>query len=326
MLSPAAADADPPYEVAAFPVTFGFSDVFPMAINNQNIIAGNMGSMFMSDRKPMKMVSTGENTWSDPIALDVLASAGSEGGTVLFSSSVIDISNNVDTPFGVGISGTPSHVVVWDINSGEIVADMGERTMAWQISGDGTKVAGLRTDLSIFPPSNIPVVWSTDDDWQTFTEFDVNDALAMELGLDGADIWVELTEIDGVNDSGQIVGAGTIATDSGDLQAIFLLDTLPLGESVLRGDVDNSGDINNLDITPFIAALSAEDEAAFLAQFPNGNYAAADIDMSDRPDNLDITPFIGLLTAADTTAVPEPSSIACAVLALMMGRRRSIMR
>ena len=77
-----------------------------------------------------------------------------------------------------------------------------------------------------------------------------------------------------------------------------------------------------------MAALSAADEAAFLTQFPNGNYAAADVDMSGLPNNLDITPFIGLLTAAgsNATAVPEPGSLACIALALMMGRRRLVRR
>jgi len=38
-------------------------------------------------------------------------------------------------------------------------------------------------------------------------------------------------------------------------------------------------------------------------------------------NNLDITPFIGLLTAASATAVPEPGSLICIALVLMMGRR-----
>ena len=95
---------------------------------------------------------------------------------------------------------------------------------------------------------------------------------------------------------------------------------------LLLGDIDDDGSINNLDITPFIAALAAADEAAFLTQFPNGNYAAADVDMSGSANNLDITPFIGLLTAAgsNATVVPEPSSLVCIALALMMGRRRAV--
>ena len=94
---------------------------------------------------------------------------------------------------------------------------------------------------------------------------------------------------------------------------------------MLKGDVSNDGSVNNLDITPFIIALAAEDEAAFGVALPGGNYAAADIDMSGSPNNLDITPFIALLAAAasDTAAVPEPGLIAWVGLVLMMGRRRS---
>ena len=102
--------------------------------------------------------------------------------------------------------------------------------------------------------------------------------------------------------------------------------TIPELIALLRGDVDDDGSINNLDITPFVAALSAADEAAFRMRFPNGNYGGADIDMSGRPDNLDITPFIGLLTAATAMSVPEPSSIVCVVLALTMGCKRPAKR
>ena len=90
----------------------------------------------------------------------------------------------------------------------------------------------------------------------------------------------------------------------------------------LTGDVNNDAEVNNLDITPFIAALAAEGEAAFLAAFPDGSYAAADIDISGSPDNLDITPFIGLLTAAasDSAAIPEPASVMLLLLPLMVAR------
>ena len=59
----------------------------------------------------------------------------------------------------------------------------------------------------------------------------------------------------------------------------FILDTLPL-DALLKGDVNHDGPVNNLDITPFVAALASEDEAGLLLAFSEASYAAADVDMS----------------------------------------------
>ena len=317
-----APDADPAFEVAGWKPTFTNTDPFPFGINNQNIIVGNMGSIFGDDRIPMKQLPTGVNTWSDPIPLETLESAGAEGGTILAKASVLDISNNVVRPFGAGVAGSPqNHGVVWDINAGTIVADFGPLTEAFQISGDGTKVAGVRKRF--FPPGQTPTVWSTDNGWADFIELDLSEALDEKLGLAGSEIWVELTSMNGVNDSGQAVGIGIYLDKAGfEQQGVFLLDTLALA-AVLAGDVNNDAEVNNLDITAFIAALAAADEAAFLATFPQGSYAAADIDGSGSPDNIDITPFIDILTAAasDSAAIPEPASGMLLLLPLMAMRR-----
>ena len=324
----------------------------PLAINDDDMIVGwfdptcytlpGFNPFCFGGRLPMKIEPVGENEWGDPIALDELV-PDSE------SSRVISLSNT-NPAFGIGPSKADdgfTHGVLWNVNSGQIIADFGPLTNVYRINSAGTMVIGTQQG-AVFPPTQEPRLWWTEDGWESFETLDLHDVLE-EVNQDG--LWDQIIALRGINDSGQIVGMGTLVGEFGalpdptvtgwtaDLTMIdrcvhptdgpcgipFILDTLPLG-LVLKGDVNNDGSVDNLDITPFIAALSAEDEAAFLAQFPNGNYAAADIDMSDRPDNLDITPFIGLLTAADTTAVPEPSSIACAVLALMMGRRRSIMR
>ena len=96
--------------------------------------------------------------------------------------------------------------------------------------------------------------------------------------------------------------------------------------ALVLGDVNGDGLVNNLDITAFIAALAADDEAAFLVAFPEGSYIAADIDLSGLPpNNLDITPFITLLAEGSASvAVPEPGSIAfvVAILATVGCRRR----
>ena len=92
---------------------------------------------------------------------------------------------------------------------------------------------------------------------------------------------------------------------------------------MLAGDMNNDGATDNLDITPFLVALTADGNVgAFAAEVSNGKFFRGDVDYNCLVNNTDITPFIGLLTAAGATAVPEPSSLAWVVLALMMGRRR----
>ena len=69
------------------------------------------------------------------------------------------------------------------------------------------------------------------------------------------------------------------------------------------GDMNGDGNIDNLDTTPFITALVAADEAAFLARFPGGQYWAADCRPDGSIDNLDITPYINIM--AGGRAAPQ---------------------
>ena len=123
-----------------------------------------------------------------------------------------------------------------------------------------------------------------------------------------------------VSNTTKLVDIGTINLDGGTLDT----GTLDLTEGTFNMTdgylhVDHViGDLNNQ------AGSLAPDNSAGMTTI-SGDYtqgAAADIDMSSGPNNLDITPFIGLLTAASATAVPEPGSLVCVVLALMMGPRR----
>ena len=86
----------------------------------------------------------------------------------------------------------------------------------------------------------------------------------------------------------------------------WITSTVP--EPAAPGDVNGDGNVDNLDITPFIDALNAADEAAFLAIRPDGAYWAADTNEDGNIDNLDITPFIGLVPGGGE-ATPEPAAM-----------------
>lgn len=87
------------------------------------------------------------------------------------------------------------------------------------------------------------------------------------------------------------------------------------------GDVNGDGNVDNLDITPFVAALM-NDEATFQGLYPAGEYWAADCSQDGNVDTLDITQFVSLLLGGDTS-IPEPAGcLAFAAAALVLARRR----
>ena len=324
---------DPEFEVHKWFPRFFPDDVFPWDINDNNVIVGNAGSLFGTARKPIKILPNEDGGWNgfDYVEMDTLLSgAGSEGGRLAATHNAVSISEG-DRPFATGVSTLDdlTHAVVWDVNTGTIVADFGLRTTAHGISANGQYVIGSKINFFAFPPRTDPIVWMSDDDWQTWSELDINaEIFDAEEPPPGADVWESFELINGINDDGMIVGLGVpnpFMEGQNAGTAIFLLDTQELG-SVLLGDVNNDGAIDNLDITPFITALASADEAAFLVDFPQGSYSAADVDTSGSPDNLDITPFISLLTGqGSASAVPEPASLALlaagALMALRRGRR-----
>ena len=92
-----------------------------------------------------------------------------------------------------------------------------------------------------------------------------------------------------------------------DTSALYTTGTVTVVPEPTPGDVNGDGNVDNLDITPFIYAL-VNGEAAFNAAYPLGEFWAADCKIDGNIDNLDITPFVALI-AGGGQAVPEPITI-----------------
>jgi hypothetical protein len=109
----------------------------------------------------------------------------------------------------------------------------------------------------------------------------------------------------------------TEALDEADRQAIEgYLDDRYFGEIDLLGDVNLDGEVNGLDVDPFVDVLL------------NGPYQVeADMNQDEVVNGLDVDPFVEAVVGAGTAAaVPEPSTLVLlgiGALGLLLSRRRT---
>ena len=350
---------DEPFDGSERGDLYRFADlaIRPEDINNADIIVGHIATgecLVKTDgvciyrgpgtSRAMKVLPDGVDHWGEAILMDQFDPD--------LEARVHQISDS-DPPYGIGFSTAAEgkKAAVWNVTTGEIVADLGGLTELQKINSSGTMIVGLRKSFGFPPPPPEHLIWWSEDGWQTVHELSAEEILAVAPGGEHIEV---ITKLTGINDHGQVSAQGLIKNEFGEYltpgvsnwpAAVatdatcfksdpgvwrpnngcgipLLLDTISLTQ-ILLGDVNSDGSVNNLDITTFIGALAAADEAAFQAQFPNGSYAAADIDGSGMPNNLDITPFIDLLTAAgsNATAVPEPASVMLLLPLVMVVRR-----
>jgi len=78
-------------------------------------------------------------------------------------------------------------------------------------------------------------------------------------------------------------------------------------DATTPGDMNSDGVVNNLDINPFVTALT--DPTAFEDEFGIEPVAPGDINGDGQLNNLDINPFVDLLTGGSPRVVPEPASL-----------------
>jgi len=91
-----------------------------------------------------------------------------------------------------------------------------------------------------------------------------------------------------------------------DLKMLALAHGYDVVLPVILGDMDESGSVNNNDITPFVMALT--DRATYIATYGLDPDVVGDIDGSGALNNNDITPFVNLLTGGPQV-LPEPGAL-----------------
>ena len=80
-----------------------------------------------------------------------------------------------------------------------------------------------------------------------------------------------------------------------------------VGPATLRGDMNRDGEVNGLDVDPFVNVLL------------NGLYQAeADLNGDNGIDGLDVDPFVAAVVGGGAAAVPEPSTLLLCIIALVV--------
>jgi hypothetical protein len=157
----------------------------------------------------------------------------------------------------------------------------------------------------------------------SFNGSSLNDVLNMELltgtvvnattiqftGRESQDLEVSLEAVLG-DDSLQLTGGNVLeCCDRFSYELIAAAVVVPQPPIIILGDVDGDGEVNGLDVDPFVDVLLS------------GLYQVeADMNEDQVVNGLDVDPFVAAVVGGGVQAVPEPSSwIILVIGALLLG-------
>ena len=227
----------------------------------------------------MKLEPVGENQWSGKIPMEQLGSVNKAAASDL---------SNTDPAYAIGSSAGDTALqsgVVWNVSTGNIIANFGVNNIPHRINSTGDMAEGTRKESFLTPKE--PVVWWTDDAWETFEVLTIQEILDV---VPGGEHWAEVSVLtnnfepeglhspQGINKHGQILAIGKLhqeapigaltqwprpfatgedCADPADYPCgiPFILETRPFILD-LQGDVNFDALVNNLDITSMIQALT----------------------------------------------------------------------
>jgi hypothetical protein len=193
----------------------------------------------------------------------------------------------------VGGGTSTEDLLISNSNAVSIAATTGLNPDALRVSGDPFAVADAEGELAAYLHSQVDFLAQAVGQADLFLQ--VGQALITIEG-DGLADDVQFGAGDATSVSGQLAGA----TDS-------VLDArvnVSLGDSLL-GDVNLDGEVNGLDVDPFVEVLL------------NGpNQPEADMNEDEVVNGLDVDPFVAAVVGGRTQQIPEPSTVILAAFGL----------